>query len=371
MWASSARFEDAVRRSHTATFRVEVSPGAGSAERVPLEVLSGSVTADRTRAIRRTVGVQLVDADGSLTPREAEDLLAPFGTELYVWRGIRFDDGQVVEVPLGVFRLTGFTVAEDAGGVVLSLEGSDRSIVVSRAGWEAPYVVKPTQIDEAIHQLLADRFSEVETNFPSLGSATFRAVFDGSEGDPWQDARGLAEAAGVELYFGPDGVATVQSPAGDSTVPVVEYRDGEYATILSTSRKLSSTSGVYNAVVASAEHSDLPEPLRAFVVDDDPTSPTYYHGEFGKVHRRWSSQLVRTQGQLDAAAESMLNGVLGASEDVEVEQVVNPALQPNDVVTIDRARAGLDDVRLVLDVVVVPLVPGDSMSFSGRRRFFG
>lgn len=359
-----------IQHTHIATFRAEVSPNVGSLERIPMTITDGKITIDRNRDILRTTDVTLVDENGTLTPTDAEDLLAPYGTELYLYRGVVLNDGTIEEIPQGVFRITDFDVEYGQDGVSVSLKGSDRAYVVQRATWEEPFVVETgTDLGEAIFLLLKSRFPEVEVNVPALSGSTWRAVFDGEESDPWQDAQKLANAGGMELFFDDNGVASAQAPATLEEPPIFTYEEGEDAIVISVSRSLTSSTGVFNAVIATSENTELAAPLRSFVIDDDPDSPTYYYGPFGKVHRKWSSQLITTQEQLDKAARTMLALSLGSSEEVQIEAVVNPALRPNDVVRIINPRVGIADSNMIIDTVDLGMSPSGTQTLTGRRRF--
>lgn len=79
-----------VRTGQTAICRVDViRDGRVVAQ---LTIHRGSVTADRTQAQMRTFEVEVSDPDGVLTPEDMQSLLAPFGTRLQLWRGLRLQD---------------------------------------------------------------------------------------------------------------------------------------------------------------------------------------------------------------------------------------------------------------------------------------
>jgi hypothetical protein len=79
-----------VRSGQTAICRVDViRDGRVVAQ---LTIHRGSVTADRTAAQMRTFEVEVSDPDGVLTPEDMASLLAPFGTRLQLWRGLRLQD---------------------------------------------------------------------------------------------------------------------------------------------------------------------------------------------------------------------------------------------------------------------------------------
>jgi hypothetical protein len=370
MYPVSAAFLTAVRQAHTATTLVHVIDGATGNPTV-VQPVDLEVTIDRTRDVRRTVSGTIADPTGDLTPADADALLAPFGNELRMWRGVMFPAGTEETVPLGVFRLTDFTVNDGAGGVTIDIEGADRALVVQRNRWVDPYVITSgTPVEDAVADLLADRYPDVQTNFPTTGQTTPKVVLDaGAESDPWRDARELFRAAGYELYFDADGIAVATAPPTLDTNPTITYADGADAVLLDLSRQVSTAASVYNGVVAAGEGTELETPVRAEAWDDDPTSPTYRYGPFGQVPLFYTSPLITTASQAQTAADSRLASILGASEQVEWGQIVNPALDAGDVLEITRASAGLDAVRIILDTVSIPLRAAEAMSGAGRRRF--
>jgi hypothetical protein len=88
---SSKTFQTtSVRSGQTAICRVDViREGRVVAQ---LTIHRGSVTADRTAAQMRNFEVEVSDPDGVLTPEGMASLLAPFGTRLQLWRGLRLQD---------------------------------------------------------------------------------------------------------------------------------------------------------------------------------------------------------------------------------------------------------------------------------------
>lgn len=90
MQGHSAEFAAAVRKSHTAVSRVDVIQDGKVVRQ--LAVHAGSVTADRAAAQMRSFDVEVADPAGELTPEGMTSLLAPFGTRLQLWRGVRLED---------------------------------------------------------------------------------------------------------------------------------------------------------------------------------------------------------------------------------------------------------------------------------------
>lgn len=87
MIGTSQAFQDHVSGPHEHVARVEVIRD-GAVIRT-LSVHSGSVDADRSNRILRRFSAGVADADGELTPEGIRDLLAPFGTVLRLYRGVR------------------------------------------------------------------------------------------------------------------------------------------------------------------------------------------------------------------------------------------------------------------------------------------
>lgn len=88
MYPITRRFAAALTQNHRVVSRVDVLNN-GKVERT-LDVTEGSVTVDGEADIRRRMSCTLVDPDGDLTPGEAEHLLAPYGNEVRIYRGIAF-----------------------------------------------------------------------------------------------------------------------------------------------------------------------------------------------------------------------------------------------------------------------------------------
>ena len=105
-------------------------------------------------------------------------------------------------------------------------------------------------------------------------------------------------------------------------------------------------------------------PLSALVTDDDPASPTYWGGPFGKVARVDNSTAVQTVEQAELAAAEILNSQLGLSRSLQLTSAPNPALEAGDVVTVvfpdDRTEQHL------IDTVTVGLGPTAATSLETR-----
>ena len=101
MYPVSARFLPRLAEDHRPVTQVQLFLTDGRV--LDLEHTGGSVTVDRSQAIRRTCTVTV--ADPALIPRTPADQLATYGARLRISRGVEYGNpGDVELVPLGVFR---------------------------------------------------------------------------------------------------------------------------------------------------------------------------------------------------------------------------------------------------------------------------
>lgn len=362
MYPVTPRFASAVRRTHLVATLAQVTDPSG-AVLAELTCESGSVSAETERTVRRTCSVTIIDPTGALTPAEANDLLAPFGNELRLWRGVRFAANDIELVPLGVFGFVESTVADADDGVKLSISGQDRAARISAAKFTDPYKVPRGQdVSAAITDLLQSRWSAVTIDLPPAEDVTARTFLEaGDSSDPWRDAQELALSAGYVLAFDVNGVVRYDSPTPQ---PVRVYTDGAEAALLSLERVMSAEA-TRNGVIATGEGTDLIAPVRGEAWDTDRSSPTYVDGKFGPRPAFLSSPLIVTQSQATRVAERQLDQVRGVAHSVSWGALVDAALDVGDSVQIDRPTSRTNAV-VRLDSLTVPLSATDSMSAAGR-----
>lgn len=369
----SERFRPTLDASHTVVVRADVCDLAGNVL-ATLKPLGGNVTADIDRAIRREAGdLELADPAGTLRPIAAADLLSPLSSrEIRLYRGVKYPDGATELVPLGVFGFTKASVSEDGSGVHVSVSGlQDRAARISRARFVGPLnFAKGTAVEVVIAFLLAAAWPGVDfgSGLPETGQ-TVDAVGYGGEGDtdPWEAAQGLAEANGWRLFFDVNGVATMQSiTTADQATSIATYGDGGDLMLTSLAKEWD-VEETYNGVIAVGEGSGLLIPARAIAVDDDPLSPTYWLGDYGRRPRTYSSPYLATNAQAALAARAQLAKTLGVTEAVSWSSLVDPSLDVGDGITITRSTVGVSALYRI-DRLDIPLDPGSTMTAVARTR---
>jgi hypothetical protein len=364
----STAFLAAVTRSHTLATRVDVLQN-GSTIVAGLSVTDGSVTIDRTADVRGRCSI--VVADPALVPSDATDLLTPYGNELRVWRGVRFASTSTAigasrdeMVSLGVFRIQSFTV--DDPGRAIKIEGFDRSQAIREAAFEDVYIVPAgTLYTSAIQSLISAVLPATQFNFFDAEASAPLLVFDDvGEGGRWSAATSMAASLGCELYFDGDGSCVLRPDTSAIAASVLTVTDGVDGVIVAGSKGWA-RDGMYNAVVATSSNPTGALSARGFAYDSDPNSPTYYFGPFGKKIRHYASPFIATQAQAESAALSILQQSLGASQALKFTIAPNPALEPGDVITVQRGALGVNQT-VVVDSVSVGLQASSAMEADVR-----
>lgn len=362
-----------IRQSHEVVSYVDVTTHDNRTFR--LTATDGSVNIDRTADIRRRCTVSCVDPDGTITPVNAESILTPFGTELRLYRGVRYTSGVLAGaeevVPLGVFRLSKAQVKDSVGGSTdISLEAYDLSRTVRRDKFTDVYTVATgTNIITAIKAIIGRTFSDLQFDtFASTVVSTAPLVFD-ADSDPWVAVTQLATSIGCEVWFTGTGVLRVAPPVDIDHLPapVFTYVEGAGCTMLDLDVVFTDEPG-FNGVVLTAQAAGSADPpIRSVVWDSEPSSPTYHLGPYGEVPMFVTNSTVTKQADADAAAAAALNQVLGFSSQLNLTAMVNPALDANDVIQVTRARSGVN-AKYALDAVSIPLRANGTSALSLRQK---
>jgi hypothetical protein len=336
MQARDPYFDQAVLDGANVRVRCDVLRNGVPVGTIPLT--AGSVKADRGQRIRRSCDVTV--ADESLIPADATGLLAPYGAELRLWRGVELPDGRDGLVPVGTFVIWTATSASPFGG--LKIVAYDRMKLVEQAGFLYPRSFPEGSLLARIRQLITEAV-------PTATIMVDEAVTDAYVGPATYDAGSsqrvdvLAKAAtalGAELFCDPMGIFVLQ-PIPDPYGPV-DWQMFSGVGLVSVARSMS-REGVYNVVVAQGQSTGTaPAPISQPASDDDEWSPTYAGGvskltgqTFGQATYSYSSPLLRSDEQANLAARSLLRDVVGQQKTVQITGLVQPALEPGDVIGLD------------------------------------
>lgn len=355
MYPVSDLFLQTLRDSHAIEHRVDAyRAGVLTLANVPIS--DGSVNVDSGSQIRRTLSLKI--ADPALDPGNDPDaVLAPYGAELHVRTGIRFPNGTIEWVPLGWFRVEQVAISSSD---TLALSASDRAAYIKDARFSVLASVTSNTIPTEIARLITTaRPGTVVDDLTGSTAATPNVFW---EQERWPAINDLADAIGADVYFTPEGDAVIAPvPAIDD--PPVWWVDAGETGVMIESATETTREGTYNAVIASGEAAET-APVTATVVDDNPSSPTYYDGPFGKKPYFYTSPFITTTAQATSAAQAILDRVRGMSRQLTLTSVPNPALEGGDVIRV-RFADGSVETHLV-DAFSIPLNPDGSSSITTR-----
>lgn len=372
MYPVSDTFKETIRKSHVIKTKIEIYDMANGTILSTAQPISGQVTIDNRRSIRRMCSLEFVDKDGTLVPtNNRSSVLLPYNREVKIYRGVVYGDGTEEMIPLGVFIITGVEIADTAQGVRITVTGSDRSLRLIRAKFTNHefYIDEGTPKETAIENMLRYRYPDIKVLFPATNQTTalLYPTLDQSS-DPWREAQKIAESAGMDLYFDENGTCRMRPiPDPDLGTPVMTYLDNEESVLTQLSRSLN-TDETYNGVIFTGEGTNLSIGVIGEAWDENPASPTYRY-TYGETPKFMSSPTVLTVGEAEEAAVAELRKVIGASEMITWDQLVNPAHDVYDLVKVTRTPSGVD-ATLMLDSITIPLEPTATMNAVGRSRRF-
>jgi hypothetical protein len=368
----SDQFLETLRGSHLAVFRARVcstfQTGLNpSGTEIP--ILGGDITSSATAEIRSTLSLT-TSADW---PRRATDLLAPYGNEIFVERGIAFGNGQREWVGLGYYRIDTPEQDEAPDGTI-TISASDRMAGIVDARFETlrqfPATWARREVVEALVWEIYYVADLIEWDDAAVRDAPVgRAII--AEEDRAGTLKDLLTSLGKVGYFDHRGKFVIKTPPTTTGAAAWTVDAGSQGVLVQMSRGLT-REGVYNAVIATGEAGDTTAPARGVAYNLDPTSATYWGGRFGKVPRFYSSPFLTTNAQAVTAAASLLRQQLGLPYQVDLESIANPALEPYDVLKVRYPKTGrsrsLRTETHVVDQVTIPLDPESPVSLRTREQ---
>lgn len=347
--------------SHVQALRAELwYDGELIAARLP--VTGGSVKWDGDADVACRATFAIADVDAAAFPIGASGISA-YGTEVYLERGAYVPGGDAEYVPLGRLRIQDDDLAEwfrtDASGEWItagfSAEGEalDRLQAVEDARFLAPES-SPTE------KTCKAELRRLLRGIVPLG--TWDAIEDAATpaGLTYDESRlaavvKLADALGAQLYTDRNGTAQLRSTAW-ATEPVWTFDGTAAGGGLESLAWKDTRDGVYNAVVARGESTgDNAPPVQAVAYDVTPASPTRWGGPFGRVPYFYSSPLITTKAQAEAAAKTRLDNLLrGRERTVTFSALPLPFLEVGDTVAVTTPRVHLRGVLVGMEIPLAP-----------------
>lgn len=361
MRAVSSRFLTTLTGSHNAAFRARVCTTFQTGtdpDGIEIPVVGGDVIQASTADVRSTLDLTTIWE----WPRNAAGLLAPYGNEVFVERGLEYGNGQREWVGLGYHRINN-PDQDDAPKGPIQLTATDRMSGIIDARF-----LTPRQFGAAMTRGDLVRLLITEVYPAATISWDDNAVRDGQVGraitadrDRFGTLKDLCTSLGKVGYWRYDGVFRVETPPAVTGTPSWTVKPGKGGVLVKLSRSIT-REGIYNVVVSSGEATDTSPPVWAAVADLSPSSPTRYGGRFGIVPRFYTSPFLTTTDQCRLASEVLLRKSLGLPYSVNLQAIANAALEPDDLL-----RVGAE--KHIADVVTIPLVEDEPITVQTRKQY--
>lgn len=363
----SASFLSTLTGSHTMTSRARVcdtfQTGVDPAGQ-DIPVMAGQVTLDGTADIRGSVDLT-TDGTGMWPTSGGALLLAPYGNELFVERGVQYSSTDVEYCSLGYFRIETPDQKAPPDGPI-RIVGKDRMAGIVDARLLTPIqFVAATTYGTVVTQLVTEVYPSATIVWDDASNTVAIGRDIIADEDRYGFLDDLVRSLGKIWYWNHRGELSITA-IPPVTEPVWDVQAGAGGVLISVSRQLTRV-GVYNAVVATGEGADTTDPVRAVAIDNNPYSPTYFYGRFGPVPKFYSSPLLTFDAQADTAAAAELTRQLGLPYNVDFTAVPNPALEPYDPLRV-RVSSGSGAEIHVLETVTIPLTAEAAMTATTREQ---
>lgn len=360
----SNAFLNAVRGSHRMVSEARVltsyQEGVDPTGTV-LSTIDGGVTLSGSADIRATGSIK-VHGDNAW-PLHNDDLLTPYGNEIFVRRGIDFGNGTVEWVSFGYLRIDEVFQTHDED-YPIAITCYDRMIGIIEARLLTPVQFKAgVSVGTIVSTLVLEVYPEATIEWDDNTNDIIITRSQIAEEDRFGFLKELITSYGKVMYFDYRGIFVIHNIPDDSE-PVFTVNSGANGVLIDIGRSRS-REGVFNAVVVNGQGADTEQPVFAVLVDDDPNSPTNYQGRFGKVPYFYTSTFITTVDQAVTTARSILRRTTGLPYGVNFSAIVNTALEPYDPVGIVTGR---NRELHVLDTIEFPLNADIPMTASSKVR---
>lgn len=349
------RFLNSLMYPHQMTARAELFYGGGKVGDFDLSSSSGEVTADRNAITRRTFSATV---DPKMTPKSLTDRLTPYGSQIKVFRGIRYNDNTVEEYPIFFGRIDSLDFSRDS----MAIKASDRAADVADTRFEVPRVATAgAQVRNQMRDLITEAVVGATVNIttPNASTITTPAVWDRERTEALDN---LGYTIGAEWYAMPDETWAISPlPASTASGPAIWVIDsGDIGVAVARQTNLD-RGNVFNAVVVNGEPPDGVPPAYGVARDTNPASPTVWGGAYGKIPMFFSSQFITTNAQAVSVAQALLGESVAGTRAVSVQCIPNPKLRLADVVMISTGQTGFDGLYYVQSFTL-PVDPYSPMS---------
>lgn len=355
-------YRSALATSHQPYLLVEILDGQRNILETELTYISGSVNADLTSRVARTCTITFHD---SFYPFEPGDLLAPYGNMVRVTRGIEFAEGSRFAWVVFLGRIQEASLSSDG---TCTISASDPAVDVIDVKFLKPQNSSAgILVEDEVRNLISDAIPLADFGpFDTFGTPVQQLTWQLDRGQALDE---LATSVGAFWYCLADGSFVLRRyPWTVPNPPVVTYADGPGGSVTSWAATRSRAM-VYNSLTVSGERLNGDAPVYATASDDNPASPTYIFGNFGRRHQLLRLQTPASQGAAQGAASDNLRRLSALVDAWAWTMTPDAALELGDTVSLN--VAGRSDIIQVVSGYTMPLDLSGPMKVQGRSLVLG
>lgn len=351
VYPASDAFIQALSHSHKMVADVLLIRGAGVE---PVPFVGGTVTATYNAQVGRSATV--------IMERNYYDLLelSTLSDVVMIRTGIPTYE----MVPLITGRID--AVQQDRTTGTITLTVVDRAADVVRALFETPWAVAAGQSTTAV---MTQMIQDVDPGFgvdvgPGVvDAATIVGAYEEDRGSALDELAKGINAVWMATRTGSFEIASnpYQGTAVDSGLIV---RNGTTGTMQQATDTVSRQAVTNSVTVISEPVTSGANPIRVTVRDDDPSSPTYWGGPFGKQNCVIRNDTLTTIGEAQAYAQRLLDQSLAMVHSWQISTPHFPLLDPLDVFTT--IYDGEEKQQVVVSIEY-PLLAPESTTISSRE----
>lgn len=363
----SQRFAQELKYSHRIATKVELWADGNYVQE--LVVTDGNIRIS-SKEIRRRAELTVLNPSFDLVPENMLDKLAPAGNEIHLYRGLLLSTGEEELMPLGVYTIDDVRVDESGNGHQLRLDCFDYGRRVQRARFVNDYTIDAgTLVVDAIQTMVSEAIPNVQFDVEGTISDATPARFYEAGKDRWAAVQSLALNIGAEVFFDGHGHCVIRyvDTNTHAVAPVWEFDVESPTNTLMYINKRLHNSDTYNHVIVSGESTATGKPIRAEAADLNPASPTYVFGKYGRVTYHHQSSQITTVEQAQQVAAALLQKGLGATESIDLTNVVHPGLDIGDAIYVNVPKTKTRAIYQI-DSITIPMIAIRGMNIGCRER---
>lgn len=304
---------------------------------IPIE--SFAINVDRDAEIRRSGTMTIISEPLLEELRRAPGVspLEPYGSEFRIRHGVILPDGTEALVPLGIFQSE--TMTYDSTGAKMTFDLVDRSKVQQRK----LYGFERDAGGRTAFSVLGSSYTDMAPDSQVIyGTGVTDLVIPGGtkhKGNLLTIKHDTAASLGADYYFDVDGDIRIEMKPTLNTATFSGDPDwivdcGAQGVMISADVSLSRKETYNRILVVGINPTEDSDAVYADIWDNDPRSPTYYGGPFGRVDKWIDDNKLTTYNQCVIRANHELNASKGLSKTLKLKSLGNAALDVGDILRV-------------------------------------